>query len=92
MTLKRGKVAAIPKRKFHFVPSTHRSPDHLWCELELPGRATIFTKLSHSKDELRGPLIGMMARELEVRPYFFVGMIQRSNSEADYRRSLGFVP
>jgi hypothetical protein len=91
MPLKRGKVESQLKRKFHFVPSKNRSSDHVWLELKLSGVPTIFTKLSHSRDELRAPLINAMARELKVNSQFFIGMIECSKSEADYHRSLADV-
>jgi hypothetical protein len=91
MPLKRGKVERQLKHKFHFVESKRHSSDHLWLEFKLPGVPVIVTKLSHSRDELRDPLINAMARQLGVKSQFFVGMIDCSKSEADYHRSLADV-
>jgi len=88
MPLKRGKVEAQLKHKFHFVQSKTRSSDHLWLELKISGIPVIVTKLSHSKDELRDPLINKMARQLGVRSHFFIGMIECTKSEPAYRAEL----
>jgi hypothetical protein len=72
------------RQKFNFQSAKGHSRDHIWLELKLPGIPTIFTKLSHSSDELRDRLIGKIARQLRVPGPFAREMIACTKSRDEY--------
>jgi len=78
--------------KFLFSPAKGHSLDHHWFELQLPGLPPIFTKVSHSRKEIRAKLEGKIARQLKVRTRYFRGMINCTNSRTDYYRQVGENP
>ncbi len=89
MPLQRRKVESQLRHKFKFVDSEQHGHDHVWLELKLPGIPVVLTKLSHSKDDLRNPLIKRMASQLRVDSQFFIGMINCSKSDAEFRQRCG---
>jgi hypothetical protein len=92
MPIKPGEFERQLKHKFGFVPAKDHSVDHIWLKLELIGLPTIFTKLSHSGDELRDKLIGKIARQLRVRGPFLREMIGCTKSRDEYYRQVRQEP
>lgn len=70
--------------KFGFSKARSRSPDHRWCELELPGLPKIATMVSHNKSDVGANLEAKMARQLRVKKPYFDAMMGCSRSREDY--------
>jgi hypothetical protein len=92
MPIKPGELDRQLRNKFYFIAAKNHSDDHKWLELRLPGLPLIYTKLSHSKDELRDILIGKIARQLHVSSSFLYGMVECSKSKEAYYRQVQEAP
>ncbi len=89
------KVKVVEERllnKFGFALADHRSVDHRWYELTLPGIPTISTKFSHGVKELSVTLEGLIAKQLRVRKAYFVEMVECSKSSDEYRQQVSNAP
>lgn len=92
MPLKIKTVEERLQEKFGFSRAEHRSDDHRWYELTLPGIPTISTKFSHGAKELSSTLEGLIAKQLRVRKAYFVEMIECTKSSAEYREQVRTAP
>jgi len=84
MPLKRRQIENLLKTKFGFEEADHRSDDHNWYVLQLEGLPAIFTKFSHSENEIGKNLEGKIARQLRVSKPFFSGMFKCDNDKDAY--------
>jgi len=92
MPYKPKEVEGKLRDKFGFSPAKGHSLDHHWFELQLSGLPPILTKVSHSRREIGPKLEGMIARQLRVRTPYFRGMVDCTNSRADYYRQVREAP
>lgn len=81
-------VRASLIKKFGFSPAQHKSTDHEWLKLDLPGSERVLTKFSHGEREIRDRLLGIIARQLKVGLPYLGGMIDCRNSREDYYQHL----
>ena len=87
-----GEIASRLQSKFAFVEDDSRSKDHKCFVLRLDGLPPIRTKVSHSRSDVRDKLLGIMAKELQVRTTFLNGMLDCSNSRDDYENQVRTDP
>jgi hypothetical protein len=78
--------------KFAFTPAPTRGKDHRWLELTLPGLPAIFTKFSHTREDIGDPLWRKIAMQLRVRPQYLTGMIDCRNSRDAYYKQVRTDP
>jgi hypothetical protein len=70
--------------KFAFTRAYTKSRDHRWLQLALPGLPTVFTKFSHTREDIGVNLWKKIATQLRVPSNYLNGMIDCSNSREDY--------
>lgn len=70
--------------KFAFSRATTKSGDHRWLRLSLPGLTPIFTKFSHTREDIGVHLWQKIATQLRVLPNYLNGMIDCSNDREAY--------
>lgn len=70
--------------KFAFTSATAKGVDHRWLELGLPDLPPIYTKFSHTREDIGKTLWTIIAKQLHVTANYLSGMIDCSNSKEDY--------
>jgi len=84
-SLKTSSIKAALKRK-GFI---ERDGDHHYYVYCIDGKKTsIFTKISHSSDEISDTLISAMARQTRLTKPKFTELVNCTLSEEDYRRMM----
>jgi hypothetical protein len=74
--------------KFEFVPSSTRSKDHRWVELNLPDLPVIATYFSHGRQVIDSRLWGKIARQLRVRSKYLNEMIDCTKGRDEYYKQV----
>jgi hypothetical protein len=67
MAYRNREVEDTLRDKFGFVDASTREDGHRWVELKLPDLPVIATKFSHTREEIRDKLWGIIAKQLRVR-------------------------
>lgn len=75
MPINPRQLESILQNKFGFVPAKHRSKDHRYYVLVIPGLPPIQTKVSHSKKLIRARLEAKIARQMRVHKPFYDEMV-----------------
>lgn len=89
MPRKPSDIERVLQAKFGFSrKAVGRGEDHRWYELQLEGLQPIRTKVSHTRQDIVSKVEGKIARQLRVRKGYFDGMMDCTNSSADYQRQV----
>jgi hypothetical protein len=79
-------------RKFNFTRADRRADDHRWLQLKVGNLPTIFTKLSHTREDISERIWGLIAQQLKVRTPYLNGMVDCTNSKDAYYNLLETDP
>ena len=79
-------------RKFNFARADRRADDHRWVQLKLDDLPTIFTKFSHTREDISERIWGRIALQLKVRTPYLNGMVDCTNSRESYYKLLKTEP
>jgi hypothetical protein len=78
--------------KFAFTPATTRGIDHRWVQLALPDLPPIFTKFSHTREDIGPHLWKIIAGQLRVQSNYLNGMIDCTKNREDYYMQVRTAP
>jgi hypothetical protein len=78
--------------KFKFTPAKNHESGHRWVQLKINGIPTIFTKISHGKDDICDKILSAMANQLHVKKDFFFEMIKCTKSRDEYIQTVATNP
>ncbi len=70
--------------RFRFERADRKADDQRWLQLKLENLPAIFTKFSHTREDISDAIWGKIALQLKVRTPYLNGMIDCSNSRGDY--------
>lgn len=90
MPFKPGVIEEKLQVKFRFVFESDKKK-HRNYVLQLDGLPPVRTHVSHSREEIRDKLLGVIARELRVDCSYFKGMISCNHTQAEYHQRLRAV-
>lgn len=79
-------------RKFAFTRADRRADDHRWLQLKLDGLPAVFTKLSHTREDISDRIWGLIAQQLKVRTPYLNGMVDCTNGREAYYTLLRMAP
>ncbi len=78
--------------KFQFARAERKADDHRWLQLKLDNIPTIFTKFSHTREDISDRIWGLIARQLKVRTPYLNGMVDCTNGREAYYELLRTAP
>ena len=78
--------------KFAFTRAAAKGVDHRWLQLALPGLTPIFTKFSHTREDIGEVLWRKIALQLRVQSNYLNGMIDCRNNREDYYKKVRTDP
>jgi len=79
-------------RKFRFTRADRRADDHRWLQLKLNDLPLIFTKFSHTREDITDRIWGLIAQQLKVRAPYLNGMVDCTNGPEAYYDKLRTDP
>ena len=79
-------------KKFNFARADRRADDHRWLQLKLDDLPAIYTKFSHTREDISERIWGLIALQLKVRVPYLNGMIDCTNSREAYYNLLETGP
>jgi hypothetical protein len=85
--LDRNKTLRNLKKK-GFVESSKNSPDHIYLILYHEGKLVAHTKISHSGDDIRDPLIKAMSSQCKLVKSQFIDLANCPLSKDNYLKIL----
>jgi hypothetical protein len=88
MPIKVHKLEKALTRKLGFTEAKHRSADHVWYELSLPGLPTIATKVSHGQKELSRKLESLIAKQLRIRKSLLMSIFACHKGRSEYEEQV----
>ncbi len=93
MPIRSDDLERLLQSKFNFSRAPHRSTDHRWYEITLPGLPPIVTKVSHGKrEEISGILEKKIAHQLRVQVPYLRRMIECTHSREEYEQQVRTNP
>jgi hypothetical protein len=85
-------VERILITKFAFTRADRRADDHRWLQLKLDDLPPVFTKFSHTREDISDRIWGLIAHQLKVRTPYLNGMVECTNGPEDYYNLLRTAP